>query len=103
MTRIPGIELGECTGGDSLQHLLGEDTKQLPADVERLEDSTIFVGSLGDEVLLELGEELQVQKIVGRQGLLTDDSLHGLDVLADSIASILQRYVAFLYVFYYSN
>lgn len=50
-----------------------------------------FSTYLRDKVLLELGEELQVEKIIGRQGLFTDDGLHRLHVLTDGVASVLWR------------
>lgn len=45
--------------------------------------------TLGDEVFLKLGQELQVEQVVGRQSLLTHHRLHGLDVLAYSVTRIL--------------
>jgi hypothetical protein len=39
MTRVTGIEFSQDWGGDSLQHLLREDSQQLPANVQRLEYS----------------------------------------------------------------
>lgn len=36
------IELLQGRVGDSLEHLLREDTQQLPADVERLEDRAVL-------------------------------------------------------------
>lgn len=44
---------------------------------------------LRDKVLLELGEELQVEQVVGRQRLLTHDGLHRLHVLADGVTRVL--------------
>uniref|UniRef100_A0A182QVN8 Uncharacterized protein n=1 Tax=Anopheles farauti TaxID=69004 RepID=A0A182QVN8_9DIPT len=88
VARVARVELGQDRGRDTLEHLLREDTQQLPADVERLEHGTVLVVALRDEVLLELGQELQVQQIVRREGFLTDDSLHGLHVLADGVASV---------------
>lgn len=89
MARISGVELGEYRGGYALQHLLREDTQQLPADVERLEYGAVLVVALRDEVLLELAQEFQVEEIVGRQGLFTDDRLHCLHVLTDRITGVL--------------
>uniref|UniRef100_A0A2M4D215 Putative secreted protein n=1 Tax=Anopheles darlingi TaxID=43151 RepID=A0A2M4D215_ANODA len=88
VTGVARVELGQNRGRDTLEHLLREDTQQLPADVERFEHGTVLVVALRDEVLLELGQELQVQQIVGRQGFLTDHSLHGLHVLTDGVASV---------------
>jgi hypothetical protein len=39
MTRVTGIEFSQDRRGDSLQHLLREDSQQLPANVQRLEHS----------------------------------------------------------------
>ncbi len=88
MPGVPWVVLGQNVGRDTLQHLLGEDSKQLPANVERLENSAILITSLSDEVLLKLGQELQIQEIIWGQGLLSHDSLHGLDILTNSITSI---------------
>ena len=41
----------------------------------------IFIAALGDEGLLELGEEFQVEQIIRCQSLLSNNSLHGLHVL----------------------
>lgn len=89
VTRVPRIELRQSGRGDTFQHLLGEDTQQLPADVQRFVDGTVFVVALRYEVLLELGEEFQIEEIVRREGLLTYDSLHGLHVFANGVASVL--------------
>ena len=44
---VPGVELSQGGCGDTLQHLLGEDTQQLPADVKGLEESALHVRTLG--------------------------------------------------------
>lgn len=41
-----GVVFGQGFGGDTLEHLLGEDAQQLPANVERLEHGTILVVAL---------------------------------------------------------
>lgn len=46
--------------------------------------------TLGDELLLELLQELQVQQVVGRQRLLPNHRLHRLHVLADGVAGVLR-------------
>lgn len=46
VARITGVELGEDGRGDTLEHLLGEDTEQLPADVEGLEYCAVLVVTL---------------------------------------------------------
>ena len=38
MSGISGVELSEGGGWDTLQHLLGEDTEQLPANVQRFKN-----------------------------------------------------------------
>lgn len=48
--------------------------------------------TLGDEVLLKLAEELQIKQVVSSQSLLSNHRLHGLDVLTDSIACVLQTH-----------
>jgi len=55
---VPGVELCQGGGGDTLQHLLGEDTQQLPSNVQGLEYRSVLVAALGDKVLLELAKEL---------------------------------------------
>ncbi len=52
--RVPRVELGQSRGRNSLQHLLGEDPEELPADVERLEHRPVLVVALSDKILLEL-------------------------------------------------
>ena len=58
---VPGVELLEELRVDPLEHLLGEEAEQLPAEVERVEDGPVLVCALVDEPLLELPEELQVK------------------------------------------
>jgi len=58
---VPGVELSQDGGRNPLQHLLGEDPEQLPPDVEGLEDCAVLIVTLGNEVLLELAQELQVE------------------------------------------
>ena len=43
----------------SLEHLLGEDTEELPTDVQGLKHGPVDVAALGDEILLELGQKLK--------------------------------------------
>lgn len=89
---IPGIELCQNGGRDTLQHLLGENAEQLPADVQRFVYWTVLVVTLRDEVLFEFRQELQVQEVIGRQRLLTYYGLHGLHVLSNGVASVLQTF-----------
>jgi len=94
MSGISGVELSEGGGWDTLQHLLGEDTEQLPANVQRFKYGPVLVAALCDEGLLKLGEELQVEKIIRGKSLLTNNSLHGLHILTNGITGIeLIRYI----------
>lgn len=45
--------------------------------------------TLSNEILLKLGQELQIKQVLRGQSLLTDDSLHGLDIFTDGIAGVL--------------
>lgn len=46
MAGVARIELGQDGCRDTFEHLLGEDTEQLPANVERLEHCTVLVVAL---------------------------------------------------------
>lgn len=48
MLGIPRVELGQGALGDPLEHLLGEDPEQLPADVQGLEHRAVLVGPCGE-------------------------------------------------------
>lgn len=91
MTGISRIEFRESAGWNSLKHLLGEDSQKLPADVQRLEDGTIFVAALRDKVLLKLRQEFQVQQIIRCQCLFSYDSFHRLDVFSNGVTRILKN------------
>ncbi|KAF1747742.1 hypothetical protein GCK72_024208 [Caenorhabditis remanei] len=71
---------------DTFKHFTWEDTEELPSDVKRFEDGTVLVVSC--KSLLEFDEEFKVEQIIRRQGFLSDDSLHGLYVLSDSVTSV---------------
>jgi len=88
MPGISGIKLGQGGGRNPLQHFLGEDPQQLPSNVKRLEDSPVFITSLSNEVLLKLAQEFKIQEIIRCKGFLSYHSLHGLDILTNSIASV---------------
>lgn len=45
---IPRVELGQGALGDPLEHLLGEDPEELPADVQRLVHCAVLVGPCRD-------------------------------------------------------
>lgn len=49
MTRISGIEFSQDGSWDTFQHFLGEDTQQLPANVQRFEDGTVFIVTLEEK------------------------------------------------------
>ena len=38
MSGIPGVELGQGGRWNTFQHLFGENSEELPADVQRLKD-----------------------------------------------------------------
>lgn len=46
MARVPRIEFSQNGGWNTLKHLLGEDTQQLPANVQGFEDSAVLVVAL---------------------------------------------------------
>lgn len=45
MFGLPGVELGQGALRDPLQHLLGEDPHQLPANVQGLKHAPVLVGT----------------------------------------------------------
>lgn len=51
MARVPRIEFSQNGGWNTLKHLLGEDTEQLPADVQGFEDSAVLVVTLQERIL----------------------------------------------------
>lgn len=65
VARVPGIELREDWSRDTFKHLLGEDTEQLPADVQRFEYGAVlvvtlwrilsYINDLSDELLTRVG------------------------------------------------
>lgn len=73
---------------DSSQLISGEVREELPADVERLEDISLLVLTLGDEELLELVVELQHRLVISSESLLTDDGLHSNSILTHGIESV---------------
>lgn len=52
MTRITWVKLGEGGSGYSLQHLLGEDTQQLPANVQRFKYCAVLIITLGEKKIV---------------------------------------------------
>ena len=54
----------------------------------KLKETSYHSAYLCKEALLELGQELKVQQVVGCESLLTDDRLHGGGVLTDSVVGV---------------
>jgi hypothetical protein len=82
------VVLSEDLLVDLGEHALLEETKEVPGRVQRLEDITTTILALLEEVSLELLKEDEEVLIVGREGVLTDDSLHGQSILARSIERV---------------
>mmetsp|Transcript_7601 Transcript_7601/g.14104 ORF Transcript_7601/g.14104 Transcript_7601/m.14104 type:complete len:249 (+) Transcript_7601:35-781(+) len=82
------VVLVKCFDVDSPQHLSREESKQRPGQVQRVENSSRLVSALGNKLLLELSEELQVEQVLITQGFLTHDRLHGEHVFTNRIAGI---------------
>lgn len=59
-----------------------EEGEQFPSLVQGVEDGPVLLEVLSDELGLELVVKLQVCLILGGQGVLTDDGLHSLRILA---------------------
>lgn len=92
-----------------ISYLAREDPQQAPREIQTLVDRPLLVDTLGDKLVLEAVEELQreLQTIsqhcqsesrdepsggerqtdlfLGRESLLSDDGLHRLGVLSDSV------------------
>lgn len=49
--------------------------------------------TLSNKVLFKLLEELQVEEVVGGEGLFSHHGLHGLDVLPDGVTGVLETQV----------
>ena len=94
----------------SVQHLFGKDSQQLPSNFQRFKYRTVLVHpykkrlgqwhcerwrlcelTLSNEVLLKLLEELKVKEIIGSEGLLSNNSFHGLHIFADGIVGVLPK------------
>merc|ERR1712176_201568 len=82
---FPVVELVLELLGDLLEELLREDAQQCPSDVQGSEDVPILVGTLRQELRLELVSELEVLVLIFAESLLADHSLHGPGVLPDGI------------------
>merc|ERR1719379_1172728 len=75
-------------GRDLLEHVLREETEQLPRNVQGGEDVALLVGALRQEAALELVDELEVEVVVLVEGLLADHRLHGARVHADGVVRV---------------
>ena len=53
-TRVSRVEFSKHVGGDTLQHFLGEDTQQLPSNIQRFKHCAVLIITLWNEVLLKL-------------------------------------------------
>eukprot|EP00965_Chrysotila_dentata_P073281 2420560-Pleurochrysis_carterae.AAC.5 len=62
-----------------------------PGNLEGLEDGTVLVGALVDELALELVEEFEVEVVLLRERLLADDGLHRHHVLANGVVGVQLR------------
>lgn len=91
MTGVPWVEFRESAGWDSLEHFLGENSQQLPANVQWFKHRAVLVAALRDEVLLEFRQELQIEQIVWRQRFLSYDGFHCLHVFSDGVTSVLEN------------
>jgi hypothetical protein len=63
-----------------LEEMLWEESQAIPRNIKTLEDVTVLVRSLRQEVILELVEELEVQVILFTERFLADDSLERSDI-----------------------
>ncbi|KAI6769729.1 hypothetical protein HG530_004358 [Fusarium avenaceum] len=82
------VELVEDLGGDTVEQLLGVDTKQAPCKVKRLVNGSRLVLALANELALELLQEFERQLVLSGQGLLTNDSLHGCSITTNSVLRV---------------
>lgn len=68
--------------------LLWEEGEQVPSLVEGFEDGPVLLERLLDELALESIVKEEVVVVLGGKGILTDDGLHGLGVLALRIEGV---------------
>ena len=85
---LPLVELIDVLLTDLLQMLVWEETQQRPSEIQTLEDISSIIGALLKELTFELLEELKVKSIIISQGFLTNDSLHSLGILTNSVESV---------------
>lgn len=74
------VDLGEL--------LLLEKRKKVPSLIQGLEDSSVLVEALLNELSLESVVEKKVESILIGQSLLTDDGLHSLGILTLSVECV---------------
>ena len=88
MLWISGIIFRQNACRNSFEHFLGENPQQLPSNIQRFKNSSVFVASLGNEILFKLGQKFQVQKVVRGQSLFTNHGLHGLNIFANCVTGV---------------
>lgn len=82
------IVLLSLLGRDLSQGSLGEDSQQIPGNIQTLEDVSDVIRALGHEAVFELVEELEVELVFGGKSLFSDNCLHSLGILADSVVGV---------------
>lgn len=104
LARVP---LVEGLLGDTVEHLLREDTEELPCCVEGVEDGTLLVSTwrgcqwmlsmltwrgschtLRNESPLKLVQELERELVLGTQSLLTNNGLHGCCITTNGVLGV---------------
>ncbi len=73
---------------DVFELLRREGSQQVPGFIQRVEDCSDVVRSLGDELVFESLQKLQEEKIVLRKSLFSDDCLHCHGVLSHSVIEV---------------
>src|SRR6056300_1622497 len=77
----------ERLGGNALQELARENSKQRPREVQGVVNVPSFV-TLIDELALEFVQELEVKQIIGAQRFFADDGFHSQGVFADGVVGV---------------
>ena len=88
LSSCPLVELVLGVVRDLGDLLLGEQREQLPCLIQRIEDGSVLVEILLDELRLESIVKQEVVVIVGRQCILTNDCLHGVGILTLSVERV---------------
>lgn len=60
MLGVSGVEFSQGTLWDSFQHLLGEDTHQLPADVQGFIYCAVLVGTLTEKGIEKIVKQIDI-------------------------------------------